>query len=185
MSRLKAYFHVLLNGDEASLPARRKAAQAILDDEDVGGEESKALSIPHRKSGSALAYLKGGTVKALPNAGRRAAKLYAILYTVGEEAGHGPPPHELLSACRELAPHGWSVEEREGGQFLAVPVEAVPQKYAKGNRHDYASTQIHLPPDMAESVLALGRMIDPADLTEDGREPRPHITVCSGRPSRR
>jgi hypothetical protein len=136
MSRLKAYFHVLLNGDEASLPARRKAAQAILDDEDVGGEESKALSIPHRKSGSALAYLKGGTVKALPNAGRRAAKLYAILYTVGEEAGHGPPPHELLSACRELAPHGWSVEEREGGQFLAVPVKEMVEQYAKAGRAD-------------------------------------------------
>lgn len=43
-----------------------------------------------------------------------------------------------------------------------------------------ASTQLPMPSVVKAKALALGRMIDPADLTEDGLEKEPHVTVKFG-----
>ena len=46
--------------------------------------------------------------------------------------------------------------------------------------HEYATTQINLPSDLAKRVLVMASKIDDADLAEDGREDEPHITVLYG-----
>jgi|PlaIllAssembly_1097288.scaffolds.fasta_scaffold02258_3 2'-5' RNA ligase len=49
-----------------------------------------------------------------------------------------------------------------------------------GNGHDYSSTQINLPPNVATEVKALAAVIPDDVLAEDGREDRPHVTVKYG-----
>lgn len=45
---------------------------------------------------------------------------------------------------------------------------------------EFSSTQLDLPPDLAREVIQLGKFIPNADLAEDGREDKPHITVKFG-----
>ena len=47
-------------------------------------------------------------------------------------------------------------------------------------KHEYASTQVNLPVDVAQKIIALGAEIPDEDLAEDGREAKPHITVLYG-----
>jgi 2'-5' RNA ligase len=46
--------------------------------------------------------------------------------------------------------------------------------------HEFASTQINLPGDLAKKVIAAGKLIPDSDLAEDGREDEPHVTVKFG-----
>jgi 2'-5' RNA ligase len=47
-------------------------------------------------------------------------------------------------------------------------------------KHEYCSTQIDLPPKAAAVVRKLGATVDDEDLTDDGREDNPHVTVKYG-----
>ena len=47
-------------------------------------------------------------------------------------------------------------------------------------KHEYSSTQLQLPPAVADKVIALGESIPDEDLAEDGREDDVHITVKYG-----
>ena len=51
---------------------------------------------------------------------------------------------------------------------------------AQSEPYKYSSTQIDLPPDIGEQVLALGAVIPDAALAADGREDKPHVTVLYG-----
>jgi 2'-5' RNA ligase len=57
-------------------------------------------------------------------------------------------------------------------------IRTAVERYLKG--YKYSSTQVNLPEDAAEVVRQLGQRIDPADLTKDGREDTPHVTVRYG-----
>jgi len=46
--------------------------------------------------------------------------------------------------------------------------------------HEFSSTQINLPPDVADKVRAVGFKIPYEELAEDGREDEPHVTVKFG-----
>jgi 2'-5' RNA ligase len=46
--------------------------------------------------------------------------------------------------------------------------------------HEFSSTQVDLPDDVAAKVRELGRKIADDDLAEDGRETEPHVTVKYG-----
>jgi 2'-5' RNA ligase len=67
-----------------------------------------------------------------------------------------------------------------------APVAPVPDTSATPPAEDerpprqYSSTQFDLPADVAERVLALGRMIRDEDLVYDGRETEPHVTIKYG-----
>lgn len=50
----------------------------------------------------------------------------------------------------------------------------------RGAQAKLASTQIELPADVVETILALGRAIPDADLAADGREAEPHVTLKYG-----
>ena len=47
-------------------------------------------------------------------------------------------------------------------------------------KRKYSSTQVNLPAALADKILAIGNKIPDADLGEDGREDRPHVTVKYG-----
>lgn len=47
-------------------------------------------------------------------------------------------------------------------------------------KHDYASTQLDLPPETSAAIKGLSDAIPEAHLAEDGRETNPHITVKYG-----
>lgn len=55
------------------------------------------------------------------------------------------------------------------------PADSEPDKV-----HDFSCVAIDLPPELAEKVLALGRLIPDEDLADDGREEDPHVTVKFG-----
>jgi 2'-5' RNA ligase len=57
-------------------------------------------------------------------------------------------------------------------------IRTAVERYLKG--YKYSSTQVNLPDDAAELVRQIGRRIDPADLTKDGCEDTPHVTVRYG-----
>jgi len=46
--------------------------------------------------------------------------------------------------------------------------------------HKFSSTQVDLPPDLAQQVLAIGAAIPDEDLAADGRETAPHVMVKYG-----
>jgi 2'-5' RNA ligase len=46
--------------------------------------------------------------------------------------------------------------------------------------HKFSSTQVNLPAEIADRIIAFGRRVPDADLAEDGREDKPHITVKYG-----
>lgn len=46
--------------------------------------------------------------------------------------------------------------------------------------HEYSSTQVDLPAPVADLARAFAAKIPEADLADDGREPRPHVTVKYG-----
>jgi len=48
------------------------------------------------------------------------------------------------------------------------------------HKHDFSSTQIHLPKDIGAAISRLAATIPEADLSEDGREDVPHVTVKYG-----
>jgi 2'-5' RNA ligase len=60
---------------------------------------------------------------------------------------------------------------------------------AKEPDREFSSTQVDLPSAATKKILARGRAIPDADLTDDGRETEPHITVKfglhDGKPSRK
>lgn len=107
---------------------------------------------------------------------------------------HAPAPEKLrrhYAAYR--APAGGLVSRGlfyPGGKYVpADGLEATPKqpvRYADGDsppkRHKFATTQVELPPAAARRVLAVGQRIPDADLTADGREDLPHVTVQYGLP---
>lgn len=46
--------------------------------------------------------------------------------------------------------------------------------------HEFSSTQVNLPEDISGKMIAASRKIADADLAEDGREDKPHVTVKFG-----
>lgn len=55
----------------------------------------------------------------------------------------------------------------------------MPYKLSKAG-HEFSSTQVDLPSDLAEKVRAFSRKIPDSELAADGREDHPHITVKFG-----
>ncbi len=49
-----------------------------------------------------------------------------------------------------------------------------------GDTHSMSSSQFNFPPEIAERVLAIGRMIPDSELAEDGRETEIHVTLKYG-----
>lgn len=72
----------------------------------------------------------------------------------------------------------FSAERAEIEKTLKA-ANAMPEAEAAPKR-EYASTQINLPPRLAEQVIALGHGIHEGDLAEGGRETEPHVTVQYG-----
>lgn len=73
---------------------------------------------------------------------------------------------------------------RSEGTPLRAALKPVPYGIRLRERaaeaHDYSSTQINLPKDVAAKVEALAKAIPDTDLAEDGREDRPHVTIKYG-----
>ena len=64
-------------------------------------------------------------------------------------------------------------------------IQAAVDRYNKSasepkKDHEFSSTQIDLPPELAKKVLAMSAKIPDEDLAEDGREDNPHITSLFG-----
>jgi 2'-5' RNA ligase len=64
--------------------------------------------------------------------------------------------------------------ENKGG------VSVVKDRSGEEAEHKFSSTQMNLPKEIADKVIAFGKQIPDADLAEDGREQEPHITVKYG-----
>jgi len=58
-----------------------------------------------------------------------------------------------------------------------MPAPVLP---GAGEEHDYASTQVNLSADASMVVRDVAKQIPDADLGEEGRETKPHITVKYG-----
>ena len=147
----------------------------------------------------------GKSAWASTNEARRAAGLEAIAgLRVADEVlvptSAGPIPLSVLNAqffdgenLREPADSTGDGEENTeedepdssgkrlaaGGRLMlraGLPLEHVVRK----SRHSYATTQLDLPPDVAEEIIAFGEDIPDEDLADGGREARPHVTVLYG-----
>lgn len=71
-------------------------------------------------------------------------------------------------------------DEDEDVAFTKVSSDAETQAGAFGS-HSYASVQIDIPPVNAKRMIEAGmRAVHDADLADDGRELRPHVTVLYG-----
>lgn len=72
---------------------------------------------------------------------------------------------------------------KPGGPPGAPPpqmAEEEKRKRAMKARHKYSSTQVNLPPALADRVRSLAAQVPDESLAEEGRENRPHITVRYG-----
>lgn len=90
-----------------------------------------------------------------------------------EEVGAGVFS-EKMAALAEAYP------EFEARVYADLEAEAAPTSTDEAPKHDYASTQVDLPPDVAAPILAKAAAIPEEDLAEKGREDEPHITVKYG-----
>lgn len=98
-----------------------------------------------------------------------------------KEAAQPPPPP---APPAEPAKGGGPEEDPD------IDVGDEDDKDAKGEKarafpraaeeHQFASTQLQLPPDIAERLLTFAASIPDKDLAEDGREDDPHVTVKYG-----
>lgn len=84
-----------------------------------------------------------------------------------EETGTKPPKRETAGGAGETA--------KPSGETTTPFGEPHPETGRK-----FSSTQFDLPEDVAKEVKAAAAKIPDADLAEDGREERPHITVKFG-----
>lgn len=84
-----------------------------------------------------------------------------------------PAPYGYCPECRTA---GLSVEDNAGGELVHCGNGHV---YEAG-RAKYASTQVEVGGEIARELKALGAMIDPADLADDGLEKSHHITAKYG-----
>lgn len=68
-----------------------------------------------------------------------------------------------------------------GGTTPATKEEKKPEPPPPpGSVHNFSSTQVNLPPEVAAKVKAVGAKIPDSALAEDGRETAPHVTVKYG-----
>lgn len=69
---------------------------------------------------------------------------------------------------------------REQNTIPPVSGNTVPELQNAAKQPSFSSTQINLPEEIAEQVVAASKKIPDADLAEDGRETEPHVTVKYG-----
>lgn len=60
------------------------------------------------------------------------------------------------------------------------PADQVPDELVAAQDRKFSSTEVRLPPTMADPILAFGQSIPDSELAEDGREAVPHVTVKYG-----
>jgi len=80
----------------------------------------------------------------------------------------------------EEAKHHSAFQARDVGKFDGPAEGYTPKAEQEGETHQFSSTQVNLPKEVAGKVLALGKKIPDGELAEDGREETPHITVKYG-----
>jgi 2'-5' RNA ligase len=76
-------------------------------------------------------------------------------------------------------------ETNRGTVIVANPdnktgVSEVKNQSDEPTDYKFSSTQVNLPPEIADQIIAFGKRIPDADLADDGREDTPHITVKFG-----
>ncbi len=76
-------------------------------------------------------------------------------------------------------------ETNRGTVIIANPdnktgVSEVKDHSDEPSDYKFSSTQVNLPPEIADQIIAFGKRIPDADLADDGREDTPHITVKFG-----
>lgn len=59
-------------------------------------------------------------------------------------------------------------------------VSEVRDRSDEPSEYKFSSTQVNLPAEVADRIIAFGRRIPDADLADDGREDEPHVTVKFG-----
>lgn len=84
---------------------------------------------------------------------------------------------------------GGSADDNRGAVSVEAGVESVPGEKSRvdqnarsvaGVVHEFSSTQVDLPEQVAQKVRALAATIPDSALAADGREARPHVTVKYG-----
>ncbi|HXE63222.1 MAG TPA: 2'-5' RNA ligase family protein [Bryobacteraceae bacterium] len=90
-------------------------------------------------------------------------------------------PHRYSFACTNCR-HEFETEDNVRGRYNVCPKcgAMAARLGASDFRHTFASTQIDLPPALADLVTGFAASIPDADMGEDGREDTPHCTVCYG-----
>jgi len=76
-------------------------------------------------------------------------------------------------------------ETNRGTVLVANPnnktgVSEVKDRSDSPAEHKFSSTQVNLPAEVADRIVAFGKRIPDADLADNGRETEPHITVKYG-----
>jgi hypothetical protein len=76
-------------------------------------------------------------------------------------------------------------ETKDGRKIVANPANESGVSVVKDRSEDMggyssSSTQVDLPKDIADQVVAFGKKIPDSALTGDGREKRPHVTILYG-----
>lgn len=115
-----------------------------------------------------------------------ALKKEGFRWSKASQAWFHRTPGDLVSARPDKSRNirGLAVDRTRA--ILGLPsendleAEAAPASTDETPKHDYASTQVDLPPDVAAPILAKAAAIPEEDLAEKGREDEPHITVKYG-----
>jgi 2'-5' RNA ligase len=102
---------------------------------------------------------------------RRLAEFYASHFNALVNSGLEVPEADTMQANDNLAAHGWSITWNAGLSQWEVD---------GGERYDFSSTQVNLPPALARRIAAFARRIKPHHLAEKGIERESHITLKYG-----
>ena len=144
---------------------------------------TKDASKASDKAASGTAYVKRPDGLREHNKETSAGKAIHAAYQAREsekrsEAARGP------QAAKSALESRVKYHQEASGHHRAQAEEhrRASMRSAQSGPHTYGTTQVQLPPDLAEKLFAIGYSIPTADLYEQegGRETDAHITVCYG-----